>query len=183
MTINDSHIINNIKIISLTNRHCLESFYCGNSEIDQFLKNSAIAEQEEMLSRTYTAYFDDDIIAFFSLAASSIEVLAIDITNGIEEFSESVYPAIDIPKLAVTKKFQGKGIGEYILKAAIGKILSISQHIGCRYVTLDSLKDKVGFYKKYGFKIVDIYKDDEYKKMYLNIAQIEAASTKDRKLK
>jgi len=78
----------------------------------------------------------------------------------------------------VTKKFQGIGIGEYILKAAIGKILSISQYIGCRYVTLDSVKDKVGFYKKYGFKIVDIYKDDEYKKMYLNIAQIEAASAK-----
>jgi len=44
---------------------------------------------------------------------------------------------------------------------------------------LDSVKDKVSFYKKYGFKIVDIYKEDEYKKMYLNIVQIEAAAAKN----
>ena len=178
MAIDDSDIINNIQIIPLAREYDLESFCCGNNDIDQFLKNSAITEQEEMLSRTYLAYFDYKVIGFFSLAAGSIEVLAIDVINGVEQFPESVYPAIDIPKLAVTKKFQGIGIGEYILKAAIGKILSISQYIGCRYVTLDSVKDKVGFYKKYGFKIVDIYKDDEYKKMYLNIAQIEAASAK-----
>ena len=93
-----------------------------------------------------------------------------------EQFAESVYPAIDILKLAIIIKFQGKGVGEYTLKYAIGIVMSISEHIGCRYVTLDSVKDKVGFYKKYGFKIVDIYKDDEYTKMYLNIALIEAAS-------
>ena len=124
--------------------------------------------------------FDDEVIGFFTLAASSIEVLAVDTVNGIEEFPESVYPAVDIPKLAITKKFQGKGIGEYTLKAAIGKILSISKNIGCRYIILDSVKDKVGFYKKYGFKIVDVYKDDEYIKMYLNMAQIEAASVKNK---
>lgn len=178
MTINDSHVVNDIRIMSLTREHDLKSFCCGNNDIDDFLKNCAIAEQEDKLSRTYLVFLDNGVIGFFSLAASSIEVLAIDTANGVEQFSESIYPAIDVPKLAVTKKFQGMGIGEYTLKAVIGKVLSVSEDIGCRYITLDSMKDKVGFYKKYGFKIVDIYKDDEYKKMYLNIAHIEAASKK-----
>lgn len=180
MTTNDSNIINDIRTIYLTRDrgHDLKSFCCGNDDIDDFLKNCAIIDQEDKLSRTYLVFLRDDMIGFFSLAASSIEILAIDTTNGIEKFSESVYPAIDISKLAVAKKFQGRGIGEYILKVAIGKILSVSEDIGCRYVILDSVKDKVGFYKKYGFKIVDIYRNDEYKKMYLNMVHIESAKKK-----
>ena len=115
MPYNDSHIINYIRIVHLTNDHDLESFCCGNNEIDHFLKDSAIyhsnmlsIEQEEMLSMAYLTCFDGEVIGFFTLAASSIEVLAVDTVNGIEEFPESVYPAIDIPKLAITKKFQGK---------------------------------------------------------------------------
>lgn len=176
-TINDVNIISNIRIVHLTDEHNLESFCCGNNVIDDFLKNCAIEEQENKLSRTYLVCLHDNVTGFFTLATNSIEVLAIDTGDGIEEFPESVYPAIDISKLAVAKKFQRKRIGEYTIRAAIGKILSISEHVGCRYITLDSLKDKVGFYKKYGFKIIDIYKDDEYIKMYLNMAQIEAIST------
>jgi GNAT superfamily N-acetyltransferase len=175
VAIDDIYIINNIRIVPLTNDHNLEPFCCGNNEIDHFLKNSAIAEQEEMLSRTYLICINNDVIGFFTLSASSIEVLAVDAIDGIEEFSESIYPAIDLSKLAVTKKFQGKGIGEYTLKAAIGKILSVSEHIGCRYIILDSMNDKVGFYRKYDFKIVDIYKNDEYIKMYLNMIHIYTA--------
>ena len=156
----------------LTKDHDFNSFYCGNNKIDSFLKNSAIYEQEEMLSRTYLDCFNNNVIGFFTLSANSIEVLAIDTIDSVEEFLESDYPAIDITKLAITKKFQEKGIGTYTLKRAIGKILSLSKNIGCRYVTLDSVKNKVDFYKKHGFKIVDIYKDDEYTKMYLNMTQI-----------
>lgn len=164
----------------LTNEHDLTSFCCGNNDLDDFLKNCAIEEQEDKLSRTYLTCLHSNVVGFFTLAASSIEVLAVDNIDSIEEFSESIYPAIDISKLAIAKKFQGKGIGKYTLNAAIGKILSVSEHIGCRYITLDSVKSKIGFYKKYGFKIVDIYKDDEYVKMYLNIAHMEAASIENK---
>lgn len=174
------NIISNIQIVHLTDEHNLESFCCGNNAIDDFLKNCAIEEQENKISITYLVCLHNKVIGFFTLATNSIEVLAIDTVDSIEEFPESVYPAIDISKLAIIKRLQRKRIGEYTVRAAIGKILSISEHVGCRYITLDSLKDKVGFYKKYGFKIIDIYKDDEYIKMYLNVAQIEIASIKSR---
>lgn len=104
--------------------------------------------------------------------------MAVDTVDGIEEFPESIYPAIDISKLAIAKKFQGKGIGKYTLEAVIGKILSVSEHIGCRYIILDSMKDKVGFYRRYDFKIVDIYKSDKYIKMYLNMTHIDTTFDK-----
>jgi GNAT superfamily N-acetyltransferase len=178
MTTNDTCIISNIRIVSLTDGHNLESFCCGNTDLDNFLKNCAIAEQEYKVSRTYLTCLHNETIGFFTLSASGIEVLAIDAVDSVKEFSESIYPAIDIHKLAVTEKFQGRGVGRYALNAAIGKILYVSEHIGCRYITLDSVKNKIGFYRKHGFKIVDIYKDDEYVKMYLNIAQMDAASVK-----
>ncbi len=180
MTTSDTCVISNVRIVSLTDEHNLESFCCGNNDLDNFLKNCAIAEQEDKVSRTYLTCLHNEVIGFFTLSASGIEVLAIDDVDGVKEFSESIYPAIDIHKLAVTEKFQGVGIGRYTLNAAVGKILFVSKHIGCRYITLDSVKNKIGFYKKYGFKIVDIYKDDEYVKMYLNIAQMDAASIKNK---
>ena len=180
MTNNDMCVISNIRIVSLTDDHNLESFCCGNNDLDDFLKNCAITEQEDKVSRTYLTCLHNEAIGFFTLSASGIEVLAIDTIDNVKEFSESIYPAIDIHKLAVTKKFQGRGIGRYTLNAAIGKILYVSEHIGCRYVILDSVKNKIGFYRKHGFKIVDIYKDDEYVKMYLNIAQMDAASIKNK---
>lgn len=73
MTIDDIYIINNIRVVPLTNDYDLGSFYCGNSDIDHFLKNSAIVEQEEMLSRTYLICLNNDVIGFFTLSASSIE--------------------------------------------------------------------------------------------------------------
>lgn len=180
MAIDNICIINNVRIVSLTDKHNLEPFCCNNNDLDNFLKNYAISEQEDKVSRTYLTCLHNEVIGFFTLSASGIEILAIDIVDSVKEFPESIYPAIDIHKLAVTEKFQGRGIGKYTLNAAIGKILSVSEHIGCRYVTLDSVKNKIGFYEKYGFKIVDIYKDDEYVKMYLNIAQMDAASIKNR---
>lgn len=59
MLYNDSSIINNIRMLSLTREHDLKSFCCGNDEIDDFLKNYAITDQEDKLSRTYLVFLDN----------------------------------------------------------------------------------------------------------------------------
>jgi hypothetical protein len=45
-------------------------------------------------------------------------------------------------------KFKRKGIGKYLLLAAIGKTLEVCENIGCRYILVDSKRDSIGFYQK-----------------------------------
>ncbi|MEM3143689.1 MAG: GNAT family N-acetyltransferase [Candidatus Nitrosotenuis sp.] len=53
-----------------------------------------------------------------------------------------------IEDVAVSKKFQGRGIGEMIIKAA----LKHAKKMGCYKTILDCNEDVIGFYEKMGFK-------------------------------
>lgn len=57
------NVISNIRIMHLTNEHNLEPFCCGNDDLDDFLKNCAITEQEDMLSRTYLTCLYGNVVA------------------------------------------------------------------------------------------------------------------------
>lgn len=61
-----------------------------------------------------------------------------------------------------------------MLLAAIGKAISVSNDIGCRYITVDSKPGSIGFYEKHGFKMVEKYRHSEFPKMYLNMYPIVA---------
>jgi len=50
--------------------------------------------------------------------------------------------------------------------------MSVSEIIGCRYVTVDSKPESIKFYEKVGFKIVEKYKSNEFPKMYLDLYPI-----------
>lgn len=59
-----------------------------------------------------------------------------------------------IARLATSQKYEGRGIGENMLKVVIKLALNISEISGCRILTVDAKPKAVGFYKKYGFKKV-----------------------------
>ena len=59
-----------------------------------------------------------------------------------------------------------------MLFAAIGLAQRVTDITGCRYITVDSKPESIGFYIKYGFKVVkkSIHKD--YTSLYLNMHPI-----------
>lgn len=61
------------------------------------------------------------------------------------------YPAMKIARLAVDSRFERVGVGTYLLHAAIGKAVSISENVACGFVLVDSKKDAIGFYENKGF--------------------------------
>jgi GNAT superfamily N-acetyltransferase len=82
------------------------------------------------------------------------------------------YPAIKIARLAVDEKFEGGGIGRFLLLWATGKVYQLSREVGCRYITLDSKRESVGFYEKFGFKVIKKYASRSFPPMYLNMYPI-----------
>jgi GNAT superfamily N-acetyltransferase len=158
--------------IPLNKKHNLSSFSCLSGELNDFLKNDALNDQNNLISRTSLCFWNDEIVGFFTLIADIIEAKAV--TDGLEHYEYRKYPGVKIARLAVDSRFERRGIGTYLLLAAIGKTLSICESIGCRYILVDSKKNSIGFYQKNEFKLVEKYKNREFVPMYLNIQPIIA---------
>ncbi len=163
-----------IRIIPLTKRYDLTSFNSSNVELNDFLKNDALKDQENMVSRTYLCCWKKNIVGYITLVADTIEVEAIDRSDKIDGYLYRKYPSIKIARLAVNNDFEKRGVGRFMLLAAIGKAVSVSNEIGCRYITVDSKPESTGFYEKHGFKIVEKYRYNDFLKMYLNMYPIVA---------
>jgi GNAT superfamily N-acetyltransferase len=158
--------------VLLNKYHILSSFSCLSHELNDFLKNDALNDQNNLISRTSLCFWNSELVGFYTLIADTIE--AKTVTDGLEYYEYRKYPGVKIARLAVDSRFERRGIGTYLLLAAIGKTLSVCESIGCRYILVDSKKNSLGFYQKNEFKLVENYKNREFVPMYLNIQPIIA---------
>ncbi len=159
-------------IVPLARDSDLSSFSSSNEDLNDFLKNDALRSQEDLISRTYLCLWHKSLAGFFTLVTDTIEVKLIEQEDGIDDYAYQKYPAIKIARMAVDEKFSGAGVGRYLLLAAVGKVHHISQEVGCRYITVDSKRDAIGFYEKNGFKIIKKYENRKFPPMYLNMYPI-----------
>lgn len=74
--------------------------------------------------------------------------------------------------MAVDCDYEKRGVGTSLLYAALGIALNVSEKVGCRYMTVDSKKEAIGFYKKKGFTMVEKTKGKDHPKFYLNLPVI-----------
>lgn len=61
-------------IVPLTIRHDFTSFQSSDEDLNDFLKNDAKCDQDEMISRTYLCCLKNRIIGFFIIVADTIDV-------------------------------------------------------------------------------------------------------------
>jgi len=168
----EEKLFGEFRILPLTIRHKLNSFDSSNIDLNDFLKNDALKYQEEMAGRTYLCCGKKDIIGYVTLVTDTLEVHAVDEKDRINGYPYQKFPCIRIARLAVDKRFERKGVGRFLLSVAIGKAISISNEIGCRYITVDSKPESLGFYEKHNFKTVKKYMHSKYPKMYLDMYPI-----------
>jgi GNAT superfamily N-acetyltransferase len=140
--------------------------------LNDFLKNDALADQNNLITRKSLCFWKDELTGFIALVADTIEAKAV--IDGIERYKYNKYPAIKIARLAVDSRFEGRGIGTYLVKIVMGQVLSICNSIGCRYILVDSKEESTGFYEKYGFKVAEKNKRQDFTPMYLNMQPIIA---------
>lgn len=161
-----------LSILPLDESHNLFSFNCSSSELNDFLKNDALADQNNMISRTGLCFWNRELVGFVALVADTIEAKAV--IDRLEHYEYRKYPGVKIARLAVDSRFERRGLGTYLLAAAIGKTLSVCESIGCRYILVDSKRSSISFYQKNGFKLVEKYINREFVPMYLNLQPIVA---------
>lgn len=132
----------------------------GHSEdLNNFIKNEALNEQEQGLNTTHLLIIDDVLVGYISLCADNLRV-----SLGEQSDLNLLYyniPAIKIARMAVQNNLQTMKYGELLVKFAVHISNSIRQiGVGVKFITVDCYEHRTSYYQKYGFVENEIQDDD-----------------------
>jgi len=138
----------------LQKKHKRTDFDCGNELLNNYLKTQAGQDMKRKLAVCFVlTAVHSEIQGYYTLSTNSIP---------LHSFSESIQRklpksytsvlAILLGRLAIDKKYQGKGIGKILLIDALKRSYETSKEIGSFAVVVDPIDEKAErFYEKYDF--------------------------------
>ncbi len=129
-------------------RNQLKDFDCGNEDLNIYLKCFAYQNDKSGIGKTFVLFDNNKLVGFVTLCSASIAFKELPKNIKLPRYP---IPAIKIARLAVDKRFQGKGYGKELLRHSLDKIATLSEFIGVKFVTVDAKEESKPFYEKYGF--------------------------------
>jgi predicted N-acetyltransferase YhbS len=84
-----------------------------------------------------------------------------------------------LARLAVDKRFSGRGLGHALLSEALKITLRVADEVGCRCIITDAYPDKAGWYARYGFLPLEGAVATIPQRMFLDVRTIRRASSID----
>jgi GNAT superfamily N-acetyltransferase len=134
--------------------------------IDWFLRQKALPYQQRRLTSVHCWLNGNDLAGYITTSMDRVtlyksaqrdQVGVGDVCYTEGGRLKDAFPTLLIGMLGTCKRYQGKGLAKYMVKAAIGQARNLSDMIGCRFVTVDAdLNDQViKFYESLGFHKID----------------------------
>jgi GNAT superfamily N-acetyltransferase len=160
----------------------LENFDCGDEPLNNYLKRHAWSNQQKIsIGVTYVAVDESApriVLGYFTLATSSVprDRLPRKYVRGLPPYD---LPLILLARLAVDKRFSGKGLGHALISEALKITLRVADEVGCRCIITDAYPDKAGWYARYGFLPLEGAAATSTQKMFLDVRTIRRASSID----
>lgn len=156
----------------------VDAFDCGDEPLNNYLKrHSWINQQRNSIGVTYVALDDaapHSVLAYFTLATSSVprDRFPKKYVRGLPPYD---LPLILHARLAVDRRFAGRGLGHALITEAFKISLRVADEVGCRCIVKDAYRDRIHWYAKYGFISIEGGREDGPQKMFLDIRTIRAA--------
>ncbi len=146
-------MIDNWQILRLVKTHRRDSFDCGDTELNEYLRKFARQNSDKGLGRTYVAVLPDEHVVrgYYSLTTSAVacETLPEDARKKLPRYP---VPTALISRLAVDTSTQGQGLGQKLLMDGIYRVLQAADEIGIYAIEVEAKGDAAqSFYGKYGF--------------------------------
>lgn len=149
----------------------MSRFDCGVPGINAWLQRKARLNESKGGARTYVVCAQDRVIAFYSLAASSVERRRVSSRVG-RSMPEPI-PVILLGQLAVDAAYQGRGLGSDLLFDAGRRALAAAGVIGARAIVVQAFDERVArFYQHHGFTR---FSDREPLMLILRTSELSAA--------
>jgi len=139
----------------LDKKHNRKDFDCGKELLNDYLKTQAGQDVKRKLSACFVLADSETkvIQGYYTLSNNSIPLSSFSeqIQKKLPKSYDSI-PTTLLGRLAIDKKYQGKGIGKIILIDALKRSFGISNEIGSFGIIVDPIDEEAkGFYQKYDF--------------------------------
>lgn len=138
---------------ALTSKDPVADFDCEAEDLNRYLQRHAVQAQQGEGARTYVTFDSGGRIAgYFTLAYGSVEH-----ANAPERMSKGLarhpIPVMLLARLAVDRRFKGRGLGKELLRDALLRTLNAAEIAGLRAVVVDAKDEGArAFYQRYGFE-------------------------------
>ena len=142
----------------LGSTHDRIAFDCGVPVLNSYLQQYARQDLERGIATPYVlvpSTNPTEIAGFYTLTATAVKLTELpnEIIKKLPKYP--LVPATLLGRLAISLKYRGKGLGEYLLIDALKRSLEASRVVGSPAVIVDA-KDSSGvrFYERYRFKLL-----------------------------
>ena len=137
----------------ISKKHDREAFDCGEEALNEFLRRYARKSHERGGAKTFLAIDDagdKTIVGFYSLSPASVDYIRTPeiIRRGLARYD---VPGFRLARLAVDRRWQGRGIGGQLLLAAGRRCLWAASQVGGVVLVIDAKNERVAaWYAGYG---------------------------------
>jgi GNAT superfamily N-acetyltransferase len=140
---------------ALRNGHSRADFSCGNASLDRYLKEQAGQDLRRGCAAPFVLVPErgsTTILGHYTLSSYGVDVgeLPADVVKKLPRYP--LIPATLLGRVAVDRRFQGQGVGEFLLMDALHRALVQSAEIAAAAVVVDAIDaGAVKFYRHFGF--------------------------------
>ncbi|WP_106827817.1 GNAT family N-acetyltransferase [Parabacteroides pacaensis] len=140
----------------------VESFNCGDADLNDFILNESVNYRKALLAVSYVVEPKDEpgkVLAYCSLANDRISITDFENKTAFNRFRKyrfvnekrlKSYPAAKICRLAVHSDAKGIHLGTDLMNF-IKSYFVMDNKTGCRFITVDAYATAAPFYIKNGF--------------------------------
>ena len=141
----------------LTADHQLNTFNCGETSLDEWLKRRAILNQTNGASRTFVVVDKNQLVmGYYALAAGAVHHQ--DATRSIRQNMPDPIPVMVLARLAVDIRTQGMQLGAGLLRDAVDRSLAVAKNTGVRALLVHALHERAKeFYLYFGFQASPVH--------------------------
>jgi len=141
----------------LTADHQLNTFNCGETSLDEWLKRRALLNQSNGASRTFVVVDESQLVmGYYALAAGAVHHQ--DATRSIRQNMPDPIPVMVLARLAVDISTQGMQLGAGLLRDAVDRSLAVAKNTGVRALLVHALHERAKqFYLYFGFQASPVH--------------------------
>lgn len=147
-----------------------DRFDCGEPTLNKWLREQAGQSERRDTARTFLALNAAGALGgYVSLCVARIDAGHLDVPGLTARYPVS---AVRLARLAVDLRFQGQGLGSYLLAQAVRLAHEVMERAAIQVLVVDALNvDVTAFYARWGFRP---FRDDPCR-LFLTAAQIRAS--------
>ena len=156
-------------------------FRSGEADLDRFFAKYAGQNQfRNHIGTTYVAVDEDSgVLGYVSVSPAILELeeLPVKVRKGLPQYP---LPVLRLARLAVSKDYQGQGLGKALTRFVLELATRMAEDVGCFAVVVDAKPGRASFYEGLGLEPLDLVEGDSPARpqpttLFLPVAEIRAA--------